>query len=70
MVAIQSHYNSFIHFDLTQQKDHEDKQQVQCSEWKGGFYSLMEHHSSSFKSQAGMVMDSLIGNQTIHFLIR
>ena len=47
MIAIQSHHNHFIHFDLTQQKDREDKQLAQnyvvqrtCSQWKGGFLSV------------------------------
>lgn len=47
MVAIQSHHNHFIHFDLTQQKDRVEKQRAQdyveertCSEWKGGFLSV------------------------------
>jgi hypothetical protein len=44
MIAIQSHHDSMIHFDLTQQKDREEKQRAQeyveertCSQWKGGF---------------------------------
>ena len=44
MIAIQSHHDSMIYFDLTQQKDLEDKQKAQryvakktCSQWKGGF---------------------------------
>ena len=49
MIAIHSHHNCFIHFDLTQQKDREDKQKAQtymtqrtCSQWKGGFLSVDE----------------------------
>jgi len=44
MLAILSCHNTFIHFDLTKEKDREDKQKAQryveertCSQWKGGF---------------------------------
>ena len=70
MIAIHSHHNHFIHFDWLGKKLKHTWHKEHALGRSEDFYLLMEHHSSSFRSQASMMKDFLIGNQTTPSLIR